>query len=111
MTFEGMGPCLSVEGSMTALIFEAYIERVLSPTLKPGQVVVMDNLSAGKEGKVRKLIGAQDCELLYLLPYSPNLNPIEEAVSEIKVLLLQAGARTREALVEAIGWALDVVTS
>jgi transposase len=111
MTFEGMGPCLSVEGSMTALVFEVYIERVLSPTLKPGQVVVMDNLSAHKGSKVRKLIEAQDCELLYLPPYSPDLNPIEEAFSKVKGLLRQAGARTREALVEAIGRALDAITS
>jgi transposase len=92
------------------LVFEVYIERVLSPPLKPGQVIMMDNLSAHKGSKVRKLIEAQDCELLYLPPYSPDLNPIEEAFSKIKNLLRKAEARSRAALLEAIGTAISAIT-
>ncbi len=111
MTLEGMGPCLAVVGSTTREVFEAYVDRVLLPALKPGQVVVMDNLSAHKGSKVRELIEARGCELLFLPPYSPDLNPIEEAFSKMKALLRRARARTREGLVEAIGWAIRAVTA
>jgi hypothetical protein len=80
MTQKGMGPCLTVEGSITSEVFEIYLERVLAPEMRPGQVVVMDNLSAHKGERMRELIEARGCELLYLPPYSPNLNPIEEAL-------------------------------
>lgn len=109
MTLEGMGPCLAVEGSTTATVFEAYVERVLGPTLRAGQVVVMDNLSAHKSKKVRELVEARGCELLYLPPYSPDFNPIEEAFAKIRGLLRKAQARTRRALVEAMGAALSSV--
>ena len=108
---EGMGPSMAVEGSMTREVFEAYAEHFLAPELRPGQAVVMDNLGAHKGERVRELIGARGCGLLYLPPYSPDLNPIEEAFAKVKALLRQAGARTREASVEAIGRALDAVTS
>jgi transposase len=111
MTVEGMGPCLAVEGSTTAAVFEAYLERVLAPALRAGQVVVMDNLSAHKGKKVRELIEARGCELLYLTPYSPDFNPIEEAFAKIKGLLRKAEARTRRALVEAMGTAISAVTA
>ncbi len=111
MTSEGMGPCLAVEGSTTKAVFEAYLERVLTPSLGQGQVVVMDNLSAHKGPRVRQLIEERGCELLYLPPYSPDLNPIEEAFAKIKGLLRKVGARTREALLEAIGRALEAVTT
>lgn len=111
MTRGGMGPCLAVLGSMTKAVFEAYIERVLAPSLSAGQVVVMDNLSAHKGERVRELVEARGCELLFRPPYSPDLNPIEEAFSKIKELLRRAEARTREALIEALGRALDAVTA
>ncbi len=104
MTLEGIGPCLAVTGSTTGEVFEAYVERVLLPALKPRQVVVMDNLSAHKGSKVRELIEARGCQLLFLPPYSPDLNPIEEAFAKVKALLQRAGARTRETLIEALGW-------
>ena len=85
-------------------------ERVLLPELRPGQIVVMDNLSAHKTEKVRGLVEEAGCELLYLLPYSPNLNPIEEAFSKIKGILRKAQARTRDALVEALGPVLSSVS-
>jgi transposase len=111
MTLEGMGPSLTVEGSTTSVVFETYVEQVLAPTLRGGQVVVMDNLSAHKGERIRELIEGRGCELLYLPSYSPGFNPIEEAFSKIKGLLRKGEARTREALVEAIGAAISAVTS
>jgi transposase len=86
MSLEGMGACLAVEGATSTTIFESYVEQVLAPTLKSGQVIVMDNLSAHKGERVRELIEARGCELLYLPPYSPDFNPIEEAFAKIKGL-------------------------
>ena len=111
MSVEGMGPSLTVEGPTTSVVFEAYVEQVLAPTLRRAQVVVMDNLSAHKGERVRELIEGRGCQLVYLPSYSPDLNPIEEAFSKIKRLVRKAEARTREALVEAIGSALSAVTS
>ena len=111
MTAEGMGPCLAVEGATTRIVFEAYIEKVLIPSLQHGQVVVMDNLSAHKGERVRELVESVGCELLYLPPYSPEFSPIEEAFSKVKGILRKAAARSREALVEAMGKALDAVTT
>jgi transposase len=111
MSAGGMGPSLTVEGTTTSVVFEAYVERLVAPTLRRGQVVVMDNLSAHKGERVRELIEERGCELIYLPPYSPDLNPIEEAFSKIKRLVRKAEARTREALVEAIGSALSAVSS
>jgi transposase len=111
MTSSGMGPCLAVEGSTTKAVFEAYVERVLLPSLSPGRVVVMDNLAAHKGERVRELIEGRGCSLLFLPPYSPDFSPIEEAFSKVKARLRRAAARTRAALVEAIGQALDAVTA
>jgi transposase len=108
---EGLGPCLAVEGSTTREVFEAYMEGVLAPSLSPGRMVVMDNLSAHKGGKVKKIIEGRGCELLYLPPYSPDLNPIEQAFSKVKGLLRKAEARTRESLIEAMGLALSAVSA
>ncbi len=111
MTLEGaMGECMAVEGSTKAFVFEAYVEGFLAPSLRPGQVVVMDNLGAHKTDRVRKLIEDRGCELWFLPAYSPDLNPIEEAFSKVKARLRKAAARTREALVEAMGEALSAVT-
>lgn len=113
MTIGGMGPSLAVEGASTARVFEAYVEKMLVPSLRVGQkIVVMDNLSAHRPRRIRELIEQQDCELLYLPAYSsPDYNPIEEAFSKIKNLLRKAAARSKEALVEAIGQALSAVTA
>ncbi len=108
---KGMGPSLTVEGTTTSVVFEAYVEQLLAPTLGKGQVVVMDNLSAHKGERVRQLIEERGCELIYLPSYSPDFNPIEEAFAKIKGLVRKAEARTREALVEAIGSALSAVTT
>ena len=111
MSVGGMGACLAVEGPTTREVFETYLQRLLVPSLKPGQVVVMDNLSAHKGSRVRRLIEEHGCELMYLPPYSPDLNPIEEAFAKLKALLRKAGARTCEALIEAMGWAIEAVTA
>jgi transposase len=111
MSLEGMGPCLAVEGATSATVFESYVEQLLAPTLRRGQIIVVDNLSAHKGERVRELIEARGCELLYLPPYSPGFNPIEEAFSKIKGLLRKAQARSREALVEALGRAISAVSA
>ena len=112
MNLEGMGSSLAVEGPITRGVFEACVGMVLSPTLKPGEVVVMDNLSSHKGPRVRELIEQRNCELLYLPPYSPDLNPIEEAFSKVERILRRTEARSREALVEAMGIAaLSAVSS
>lgn len=111
MSVEGLGPSLAVEGATTSVVFESYVEQVLAPTLRRGQVVVMDNLSAHKGERIRELIEGRGCELIYLPSYSPDFNPIEEAFAKIKGLLRKSEARTKEALVEAIGAAISAVTA
>ena len=111
MTLDGIGPSLAVEGATTRAVFETYVERVLAPSLSPRQIVVMDNLSSHKSSRIRELIEERGCELHYLPPYSPDLNPIEEAFAKIKALLRKAEARTREALIEAMGKALEAVSA
>jgi transposase len=111
MTIERIGPSLSVEGATIARVFETYVEKVLLPSLEEGQIVVMDNLSAHRPKRIRKLIEQQGGELLYLPSYSPDYNPIEEAFAKITNLLRKAAARTKEALVEAIATALCAITA
>lgn len=111
MSLEEMGASLTVEGATTALVFEAYVEHVLAPSLRKGQVVLIDNLGAHRPKRVGELIEERGCELVYLLAYSPDYNPIEEAFAKIKTLLRKAAARTKESLVEAIAAALSAVTA
>lgn len=111
MSAEGMGGGLAVEGATTRGVFEAYLERVLAPSLRPGQIVVMDNLSAHKGGRVRGIVEGRGCGLMYLPPYSPDLNPIEGAFAKLKARLRATAARSREALIEAMGAALDTLTA
>ena len=91
-------------------VFEAYVEEVLTQSLQSGHIVVMDNLTARKGERVRELIEERGCELLYLPPYSPDLNPIEGAFAKIKGILRKAEGRSREALIEAMDRALDAIT-
>jgi transposase len=110
ITLEGaMGASMTIEGATDALAFEAYVEHFLAPSLKEGQVVVLDGLGAHRTEKVRELIEGRGADLLFLPSYSPDLNPIEEAFSKIKGIVRKAGARIREALVEAIERALAAV--
>ena len=110
-SLKGMGPSLAIGGTTTREVFEAYVEQILAPTLRAGQVVAMDNLAVHKSARARELVEAQGRELLFLPPYSPDLNPIEEAFSKMKGLLRRIGARTREALVEAMSQAICAVTA
>jgi transposase len=111
ITAGGTGPCLAVDGPTTREVFETYLEHVLAPTLKPGQMVVMDNLSAHKGGRVKEIVEGAGCDLVYLPSYSPDFNPIEQAFSKVKGLMRKAEARTREALIESMGRALEAVTA
>lgn len=111
LTFEGMGESMIIEGAATAAAFEKYIAEVLAPSLTPGQTVIMDNLAAHKGQKVAQLIEAKGCRLLFLPAYSPDFSPIEETFSKIKAYLRRVGARSREALQEAICQALLTVTA
>ena len=109
--WEGIGESMILEGGTTGTLFEQYIEQILAPTLQPGQIVVMDNLSCHKGEKVRLAIEAKGCHLLFLPAYSPDLSPIEEAFSKLKTFLRRVEARTHEALEEAVGQALLTVTA
>jgi transposase len=112
ITPSGMGETMAVEGSTDREVFEAYVEHALAPTLlEAGQVVIMDNLPAHKPTRVRELIEERGCELIYLPAYSPDFNPIEEAFAKIKGILRRVGARTKGALVEALGKALSAVSA
>ena len=103
---------MAVEGATTREVFEVYVEHFLEPALRFGQIVVMDNLGAHRPQRVRKLIEQRGCELLFLPPpYSPDLNPIEEAFSKVKNILRKLAARTKETLVEAMGGALNAISS
>jgi transposase len=111
MTIEGMGPSMAVEGATTAGVFEAYVRKVLAPSLEEGQIVVMDNLGAHRPKRVRELIEARGCELMYLPSYSSDYNPIEEAFAKIKNLLCKAAVRSKEALLDAIAAALSAISA
>ena len=101
---------MTVNSPTDGEVFLVYIEQVLCPKLQPGDVVILDNLSAHKVSGVRALIEAKGAEVLYLPPYSPDLNPIEKAWSKLKQLLRTAKARTFEALNQAITEALKAIT-
>jgi len=107
---EGVKSSMSVEGAVDSKAFESYIEYFLAPRLERGQIVVMDNLSSHKSKRVQQLLEDAGCELLFLPPYSPDMNPIEEAFSKLKSILRKVQARTKEALVEATGRALEEIT-
>ena len=102
---------MAVEGATTARVFETYVRKVLAPSLEEGQIVVMDNLGAHRPKRVRELLEARGCELMYLPSYSPDYNPIEEAFAKIKNLLCKATARSKEALLDAIAAALSAISA
>jgi len=102
---------MTIESPTEGEVFLAYVQRVLCPKLKPGDVVIMDNLSAHKVCGVRQHIEACGAEVLYLPPYSPDLNPMEKAWFKLKQFLRAAKARTAEALEEAVTEALKTITA
>jgi transposase len=109
MSLRGMIATMTIEAATDAEIFLAYLDHVLCPALRPGDVVVMDNLSSHKVAGVGERIEAAGAELLYLPPYSPDLNPIEKAWAKLKQLLRTARARTVEALEQAIAELLPAI--
>jgi transposase len=111
LRLSGLSAPMVLEGPMTRAMFLAYVEQVLGPTLRPGDVVIMDNLPAHKGAAVRAAIEATGALLLLLPPYSPDFNPIENAFSKFKALLRKAAARTKDALWKAIGRLIETFTS
>jgi transposase len=99
-----------IEGAIETDSFAWYITEQLAPTLRPGQIVVLDNLSVHKADRIRQAIEARHCQLLFLPPYSPDFTPIEQAFSKIKAILRGLGARSKEALQEAVRLAIEAIT-
>lgn len=108
---EGMRCATVVDGAINGEVFEAFVEQVLVPELRPGDIVIMDNLSSHKRERVRELVEDAHAQLEYLPPYSPDLNPIEMVFSKIKQLLRTLASRTQDALWQSMQSVLDKVTS
>jgi transposase len=107
---QGLQAVMTVEGATDADVFRTFVKRVLGPTLRPGDIVVMDNLRAHKAIGVQQALARRGVRLLYLPPYSPDLSPIEPCWSKVKTVLRKAKARTRDALDTATSYALPTVT-
>jgi transposase len=110
LRLSGMTAPMVLDGPMTGGWFLAYVEQILVPTLRPGDVVILDNLAAHKNLAIRQAIEAVGAEIRFLPPYSPDLNPIENAFAKLKALLRKAAARTVDNLWTAIAQAIDTVT-
>ena len=111
LTPEGIGPAVALPGAVDGAAFVAYAERILAPSLRPGQVVILDNLSAHKSAGARTAVEAVGARLLFLPPYSPDLNPIELAFAKVKARLRAAAERRPEGLVAATAAAIDAVST
>ena len=111
ISMEGIGVSMSIEGSSDTDSFGRYMKEILIPSLKSGEIVLMDNLSVHTSGWGRDLVEGKGCQLWLLPSYSPDMNPIEEAFSKVKELLRRAKARTLEALFEATAQALRAVSA
>jgi transposase len=111
MTARGIIASASFDGPTDTDVFVAFVREELVPALRPGQVVVMDNLAPHKAAEVDRLVGSAGARVLLLPPYSPDLNPIEQMWSKVKAILRTLAARTAEALLDAIGVALRAVTA
>jgi transposase len=110
LSLQGMGEAFILEGSADTAVFELYIAEILAPSLQPGHIILLDNLNTHTRAKVRQAIEARGCQLLFLPSYSPDLSPIEEVFSKLKAFLRRVGARTPEALQEAIRQAIFTIT-
>jgi len=110
ITLEGAQAPMVIDGATDTDVFATYLEQVLAPILRPGMIVVMDNLSSHKSPRIREIIAQQGATLCYLPPYSPDLNPIEMMWSKVKTALRAAKARTQEQLIDAIAAALRTIT-
>ena len=106
---DGSTECIVTDGAMDKAMFSEYITQILCPTLRPNDIVIMDNLSAHKNPKIAEYIKERGADLVYLPPYSPDLNPIENMWSKVKQLLRGMEAQTYESLEKGIAKALDLV--
>lgn len=111
LSMQGMGEALILDGAADGATFDLYMEQILAPSLRAGQVVILDNLSIHLGPRVKQAIEARGCRLLFLPAYSPDFSPIEEAFSKLKTSLRRLNARTREDLQEAIAQALTFITA
>jgi transposase len=111
LSTKGVPASMTVEAATDADVFLPFVPHVLAPTLRPGQIVGRDNLSAHKQRTVRRLRAARRCRLWYLPPYSPDFNPMELAWSKLKAFLRGAKARLRPALEQAVGEGLRTITA
>jgi transposase len=111
LTLEGIGPALTLQGAVDTPAFVTYVRELLCPTLRPGQIVLLDNLSCHTDPQVRALIEARGCQVLYLPAYSPDFSPIENAFAKIKQYLRRVGARTTAALEAALAQAIDRISA
>jgi transposase len=110
LSWNGIQAPWAIEGAIDTDAFTLYVREVLAPTLRPGQGVVLDNLSVHRAAAIEAALAARDCRRLFLPAYSPDFTPIEQAFSKLKAFLRRAGARTREALFEALAAALATST-
>lgn len=110
LKLEGVVAPLVFNGPINAQVFDAYVEPFLTPALKAGDIVVMDNLSSHKAPRIRELIEAAGATLLYLPPYSPDFNPIEKMFSKLKAWLRKAAERTLDGLWQAVADCIPLVT-
>ncbi len=110
LTTAGLAAAMTVTGAADTPTVEAFVRVLVVPLLRPGQILVLDNVATHKGDTVRQLVEAAGCQLRFLPAYSPDLSPIEEAFAQLKALLRRAKARTAAALEAAIGDALDAVT-
>lgn len=108
---DGSTACMAIEGATNTDVFRAYVSHVLAPTLRPGDIVIMDNLGAHKNDETVSIIERAGAQALFLPPYSPDLNPIEKMWSKVKQFLRSFEARTKEDLIDAIAKGLERVTA
>ena len=111
LTATGIGESLLVRGAVDRCVFEAFVAQVLVPSLHPGQIVVLDNLSVHKSARAKALIEAAGCQVVFLPTYSPDFNPIEQAFAKTKQALRRVGARTWEGVCAAVSDALTTITA
>ncbi len=110
LSLAGLVAPMTLDGAMDTPAFEAYVDQILAPALSPGMLVILDNLAVHHKAAIREGIEARGCRLLFLPSYSPDLTPIELAFSKLKTFLRRHGARTRDAVHEAIAQAIDTVS-
>lgn len=111
MAIDGIRSMMTIDSGTNIDVFVAFVSQVLIPNLRVGDIVVMDNLSVHKNAKIRKLIEAAHCQVLFIPPYSPEFNPIEECWAKLKDILRRCETRTREAFDNAVKKAIESITT